>query len=74
MTDKKTRTSRKNQSPTILWYDTDRIENYTMNIAKAYFRKAVTNSGTYLLSRYLATTEEYTYRHRLMGEIYEVRR
>jgi hypothetical protein len=61
---------RETNPQTLLWYDTDRMENDASNnppVVAHVFVAAV----TFLPSRCLAT---YTYRHKLMGGIYEVRR
>jgi hypothetical protein len=55
------------------WHDTDRIGNDASNnssIVACAFVAAV----KFLPSRYLATIMEYTYRQRLMGMFYEIRR
>jgi hypothetical protein len=50
----------------------DPIENEVSN--NAIVTCVVAAAVTFLAYRCLATTEDYTYRHRLMGGIYEVRR
>jgi hypothetical protein len=60
-TTKQTRNSGKNESPTFLWYYTDRIESYASNNSSTVacvFVAAV----TFLPSRCLAAIGGYTYR------------
>jgi hypothetical protein len=67
----KPRSSGKNWLSIILWYNTDCIEN---NMSNNYFIVASVFVAvvTFLPSHCLAKIVGYTYRHRLMGEIYEV--
>jgi hypothetical protein len=55
-----------------LQYDTDRIENDASN--NSFIGDCICCAGTCLPSRCQVTIGGYTYRHRLMGGSYEVRR
>jgi hypothetical protein len=58
-------------SQTLLWYDTHHIETDMFNNSSMLL--VFVGEGTCLRSRCLSTIGGYTYKHRLMGAIYEIR-